>query len=271
MPKTNVAQEPHLNEARNEEHTQRVARLEAEVEALHAQLRRSQRLATMGTMAAMVAHEFNNILTPIINYARLARKNPSLTAKAISRAEEGSERATHICQALLGMTVAESGRPEPVDVSRLINETMAAMARDPAKDGIELRFEAPADLTILTHRVQLQQVVLNLVLNARAAVMQKPAPRLIDVIAVRAGEGALIRVRDNGVGVAPEDLERIFEPFFTTKRDPDGDSGGHGLGLAVCRDIMIALDGEIAIDSELGVGTTFTLRLPKEVSAASAA
>ena len=151
---------------------QQLATLNAEVASLREQLRRAQRLAAVGTMTAMVAHEFNNILTPIINYARMARTNPKFTGKAIDRAADGGERATNICKAILGLTGQET-QAGPVSVAELICETLAAMGREPAKDGIELVLAAPPDLTICTRRVELGQVLLNLVINARAAVLAK--------------------------------------------------------------------------------------------------
>jgi len=105
-------------------------------------------------------------------------------------------------------------------------------------------------------------VLLNLLLNARAAVLEKNAPRLIEVSAATAGSEVVIHVADNGVGIPREDLKRIFEPFFTTKPSPDGKPGGHGLGLAICRDIIQSIKGEITVDSTPGSGSTFTLLLP---------
>jgi len=248
------------------EHEQELSRLQAEVDALRTQLRSSQRLATLGTMTAMIAHEFNNILTPIMNCAQMARMNPELMDKAINRAAHGGQRAEKICRAILGVAGEDHEGPEEVNVSALISETIAAMAREPARDGIELILEAPPELAVLTRRVELQQVLLNLIINARAAVMDKSAPRRIEISARRAGDDTIIHVRDNGVGIAPENIERIFQPFFSTKPKPaaGSDAGGHGLGLAVCREIINGLGGDIDVAGEVGVGATFVLRLPPE-------
>ncbi len=243
-------------------HSERLEQLTAENQSLRQQLVRSQRLASLGTMSAMVAHEFNNILTPIISYAQMAQRNPSLTAKALDRAFDGGQRATDICRAILGLARDESAEPVRVNLGQLISDTLLAIGRDPKRDAIEIIIRTPADLSILTRKVELQQVLMNLLLNARAAVLAKNAPRRIEVSASAAGANAVINVCDNGVGIPRENFSRIFEPFFTTKPSPDGKPGGHGLGLAVCREIIQALKGEISVQSTPGRGATFTVLLP---------
>ena len=122
-----------------------VEHLQAENRLLREQLTVLQRRATIGTLTAMVAHEFNNILTPVINYAQLARTNPEMTDKALTRAADGGLRATGICQAILGLSRGEEDPLAEVDVAALIAETVTAMGRDPQRDGIELsRLDIPA-------------------------------------------------------------------------------------------------------------------------------
>ncbi|MFP4054667.1 MAG: sensor histidine kinase [Phycisphaerae bacterium] len=237
-------------------------KLIAENEALREQLRRSQRLATVGTMMAMVAHEFNNILTPIINYAQMARSNPTLTEKAISRAADGGLRATSICRALLGMTRGEGDGPEFVCVNELVTETLEAMAREPKKDRIELHVDVPETLIILTNRIELQQILLNLLINARAAVLPKPGVRRISVSARGDHTYLKVQVSDTGVGIPPENLQLIFEPFYTTRQSEEGETRGHGLGLAICREIIEEMAGKINVHSVVDEGTTFSVTLP---------
>ncbi len=242
---------------------ERLAKLQREVESLREQLRSTQRRAAVGTMLAMVAHEFNNILTPIISYAQLAKSNPALSDKAIARAADGGQRASEICKALLGLVGEDQARPVRVNLCRIIADTIVAMAREPQKDGIDLNFDIPVDLTVLARPIELQQVVLNLLLNAREAVMDRSTPRRIDITTEADGPVVLLHVADNGAGISPENLRDIFLPYFTTRRDAKGDSHGHGLGLAICREIITSLDGEISVDSTLGEGTKFTVRLPR--------
>jgi len=219
----------------------------------------------MGTMTAMVAHEFNNILTPIINYAQLARKNPGLVAKAIERAADGGQRAVHICNALLGITGQPTGEPAEQDLAELVGETLQAMARPLGKDGIELDLAIPAGLKVKARRVELQQVLLNLLINARTAVLAKErsGARSIRIDAERDDQWLRIRVTDTGVGVSAENFARLFEPFFTTRPDDEAGTPGHGLGLAICREIMTAMGGDITARSVPNEGTTFTIRLPR--------
>ena len=247
------------------EHDQQVAALRAEVEALRGQVKRSQRMASLGTMAAMIAHEFNNILTPIISYAALAESNPAFTGKAIDKAAKGGERARSICQAILRLAKGEGGELETVNLRALVDETMEAMGRRPEKDGIDLTVNIPEHLAIPTRPVELQQVLLNLIINARRAVLAHGSPRVLDIVAAEADGTCTIQVRDNGTGIAPENIEKIFEPFFSTARKGDND-GGFGLGLTISREIIEALGGTILVQSELKVGTTFTISLPEAVS-----
>ncbi len=243
-------------------HQEQLDRLESEVQSLKEQLRHAQRLAAVGKMTAMVAHEFNNILTPIVNYAQMARTNPKLAVKAIDKAADGGERATQICQALMGMT--QTGQDvRQLNLSNVVAQTLAAMVRDPAKDGIELSVNVPPGLTVKARSVELQQVLLNLLINARAAVLAKTGGAKRITIWACKKCGMEIRVADNGIGISPQNLQKIFQPFFTTKSPSGGESGGHGLGLSICRDIVTQMKGTISVQSALGQGTTFTLRLPK--------
>ena len=250
--------------SKTEVHEQQLARLQAEVQALRDQLRKAQRLAAVGTMTAMVAHEFNNILTPIINYAQMARKNPSFTDKAIARAADGGQRASNICKAILGLTREQPTEKDDVGLLDLVGQTLAAMARDPQKDGIELVLQIPSDLRLKTRSVELQQVVFNLTMNARAAVLAKSGPRRIELAGGRQDGWIVLSVSDTGVGIAPENLEKVFQPFFTTRSGSDGESQGHGLGLTICRDIVTSMGGTISVQSKVDEGTSFILRLPAQ-------
>lgn len=249
-------------QAGTETHEEQLARLRAEVEALRGELRRVQRLATVGTMAAMVAHEFNNLLTPVSNYAQLARKNPTFTQRAITAAADGTRRATEICEAILGLAQESPAEARRVDLAALVRATIDATAGGLAKRGVQLSVEVPPDLTIETHPVELQQVLLNLLLNAREAVMAAGGRRRIEVRAWARGEETFLQVGDTGVGIPPEHIDRIFEPFFTTRRDTSDGPKGHGLGLAVCRQIIAGMGGCITAESVPGCGATFTVRLP---------
>ena len=230
---------------------------------LRKQLRGAQRLAAVGTMTAMVVHEFNNILTPIVNYAQLARERPEMTAKALACTLSGGKRATDICEAILGMTRSATDEIQPFRVRDIIDETLTGMARDLERDSIDLVINVADDLTLDARRIELQQVVLNLLLNARQAVLARPTPRRIEISARDEPQGVLLEVRDNGIGISPKNLNRVFEPFFTTRKGGADCSSGSGLGLAVCREIIQSMNGQITVRSTEGTGTTFSLRFPQ--------
>lgn len=242
--------------------SQDVAQLRQEVRTLREQLRHTQRLAAVGTMAAMVAHEFNNILTPVINYAQMAQRNPSLVPKAIERAAEGGKRATDICRAILGMARGDRTGIEEVELGALLRQTLLGMARDPRKDAIELVIDAPEPVCILARQVEIQQVILNLLLNARRAVLEASKPRRIEITLGQAAGKALMVIRDTGVGIAPENINRIFLPFFSTAKEAQDEIRGHGLGLTVCQEIIQAMGGDIRVQSTVDQGSCFTVEIP---------
>ena len=214
----------------------------------------------------MAVHEFRNIFTPLQNYARLAQRGDERArAKTIALAGEGAPRAEAICAALLDLAGGDPTRAETVRVSAVVDEALAAMGRDPAKDGIRLVRTAPPKLAVHTRPVELKQVLLNLLLNARTAVLAKGRDKSIEIKAMKRGGEVLIRVGDTGVGIRPEDRRRIFEPFFTTRNDE-----GCGLGLAVCRQIAEGLEGRLTCRSQYGKGSWFTLALPAAAPAARA-
>lgn len=240
----------------------RLGRLEDEVCSLQKQLARAHRLATVGTMAAMVSHEFNNILTPMCNYARLASGgDEEMRNKAIRHTLEGSARAAAICRALLGLTGTEAQTPQKVSLAELLDETLDAMGRDFSKDGIRLVKKVPPRLTVTTRPAELKQVLLNLLLNARDAVMDKGRGQSISVSAGRSNGAVIIRVADTGVGIPPEIKKHIFEPFFTTRAGT-----GSGLGLAVCRQVVKSMKGRLTVRSQPGKGAVFTVSLPTKAS-----
>ncbi len=238
--------------------------LAEEVRSLREQLARTQRRATVGTMAAMVAHEFNNILTPMSNYARLAADgDEEMRDKAIRHTLEGSARAAEICRALLDITKNECQTPQRVSLLDLLDETISAMGRDFSKDGIRLVRKIPARLKVTTKPSELKQVLLNLLLNARVAVMEKGGDKNISISAEQSGDAIVLRVADTGAGIAPEIKKHIFEPFFTTH-----DKNGSGLGLAVCKQIIKSMKGRLTVRSQVGKGTVFTVSLPVKTAAA---
>jgi signal transduction histidine kinase len=244
--------------------------LQQQLTAVREQLTESQRLATIGTISSVIAHEFNNILTPIVSYAQFAltsaesdKPDMPLIRKALSKAYQSSTKAGKICASMLALARGESSFG-PVLVQKLVDETFSVLARDPQKDGIALRVQIQPDLQVVGDSVQLEQVLLNLLINARHALLGHSRNGAITIKATACDENEVrIQVIDNGPGIPRHVLSRIFEPFFTTKATAKrGEAKGSGLGLAICREILTHHHGRIDVESTVGKGTTFTLSLP---------
>ncbi len=241
----------------------KLAAVLAENETLRRQLRHAQRLATVGTMTGMIIHEFNNILTPIMNYAQLATSgDEEMIRKSIEKSAAGSQRACDICSALLGLMRDDVPDPVQADLAELIEQSLLAMGRNLAKDGIDLHVDIPAGTTVTVRPAELKQVMVNLLLNARAAVRLSHGGGSISISASAEAGRIALSVADTGTGIAPEHIDRLFEPFFTTKTGSDGEEPGNGLGLALCKQIITEMGGDIRVESTLGHGATFHLALP---------
>ncbi|MGN6507542.1 MAG: sensor histidine kinase [Tepidisphaeraceae bacterium] len=257
-------------EALEESVAQRLRDAQEQIAFLREQLTQTQRLATIGTIAAVIAHEFNNILTPVISYSQYALQSATsekpdheLIKKALNKSYLGATKAGRICTSMLGLARGESDHGL-VSVQTLVDETLLVLARDPSKDGIAVRVQVQPELHVVGDMVQLEQVLLNLLINARQAMIGKAGS--ITIKAAAPDDGACVRlsVIDTGPGIAPKHLDKIFEPFFTTKGTARrGESRGTGLGLSICREIIDAHHGQIEVTSELGRGTTFHITLPK--------
>jgi signal transduction histidine kinase len=147
-------------------------------------------------------------------------------------------------------------------MKRLVDEVIVLIKKDMMRNRVRLDVKAAGSLYARVNPAQIQQVLLNLLINARQAM---PGGGIVRVRLAMDPTGRLaqVSVSDTGVGIAPADLRRIFEPFFSTKSEPDAaGQGGTGLGLAVCRDIVEAHHGRLRAESRLGQGSTFTIILP---------
>jgi signal transduction histidine kinase len=247
--------------------------LQAQLDVLREQLTESQRLATVGTIAAVIAHEFNNLLTPIASYCQLAlneldkgKDDPELTRKALTKSVHHAMRAGKICNSMLSLVRGEREN-RTIKIQSLIDEALAVLARDPSKDGIALRVKVEPDLEVRGDPVQLEQVLLNLLINARQAMMMSDRGRGTGSITIKADhtdEGQVrINITDTGPGIDAKNVAKVFEPFFTTKTTAkSGEPRGTGLGLHICKQIVEGHGGTIEVESELGKGATFGLLLP---------
>jgi signal transduction histidine kinase len=263
-------------------------RLEQQFQQVRDSLMHSHRLATLGTIATIIAHEFNNILTPMISYSQLALSQPNdaaLMRKAVEKALAGAERAAKISSSLLGFA-READQQHAADVRATIDEAIACLARDPKKDNVDLSIDVP-DVRVAMSSVNLQQVILNLVLNAKQAMDRQGARKGGKLAITGRVKGNLVHlaVSDTGPGIPPQIRDRLFEPFVT-QRDgversgrggagaddaaggSDGDGApaerkGTGLGLCICRDLVRAAGGSIHVESTPGHGATFHLMIPQ--------
>jgi signal transduction histidine kinase len=234
------------------------------IETLRRQVAELQRISSLGVLAGGICHELNNILTPVLNYAKLGLRNPdpAFQKRAFEKILEAAQRAASLTGGVLGLARPQADRRDPADLTRLVEDVLMLTGKDLQKHRVRLDFRAAGRPHAKVNPAQIQQVLLNLIINARQA-MPEGGELRITVAPDSTGRMAEIRVADTGVGIAPEDLRRIFEPFFTTKTGPDSSGlGGTGLGLPVCREIVESHKGRLRAESRLGQGTTFTLRLP---------
>jgi len=258
---------PFLREERNliNAIAQQVAlileRKEAELERtqLENQLRHADRLATIGLLAAGVAHELNEPLANILGFAQLARKHdgvPLPVAGDLGKIEAASLHAREVIKKLLTFARQIPAQKMCVDLNEVVREGLFFFESRCAKMGIEVRCDLEAALpAVLADPAQLNQVLVNLVVNALQAMPDGGALS----ICTRAGSGCVyLAVEDSGTGMPPEVLEKVFVPFFTTK-----DVGqGTGLGLPVVHGIVTSHQGEIHVQSEVGRGTRVEVQLP---------
>jgi signal transduction histidine kinase len=263
-----------------EQLTRNVALAQEQLDALKDQLTESQRLATIGTIAAVIAHEFNNLLTPMVSYSQFAMESADsptpdmeLIKKALTKSYQASTKAGRICSSMLDLARGESTHGA-VDIQKLIEEVLLVLARDPQKDGIALRVQVQPGLSVSGDHVQLEQVILNLLINARQAMLGKGGSLSIKAQLMEDGREVRIQVTDTGPGIPEKLLPKIFMPFFTTKATArKGEARGSGLGLAICKEIIEHHKGRIEVSSEVGRGTTFNIYLPavKALPASNAA
>ncbi len=237
--------------------------LERRMAQLQRQVQRLQRFASLGTVATILAHEYNNLLTPVLSYCQYAqtRDDPELLKKAVAMAHKNGARLSNLCGKILGMAADDGMGPVDTGIRPLLDDAVACLGRDLGKDDIEVTIDAPPDLKARAHAGSLRQVLFNLVLNARQAMLDRGG-RLR--LSARKSESGCVEltIADTGCGIGAEDLDHIFEPFFTTKGHERDDRRGLGLGLYITRQLIEEQGGSISVQSRMGAGTTFTLTLP---------
>ena len=235
-----------------------------QIALLQQQLAQAQQLTAIGELASTVTHEFNNVLMTVLNYAKmgLRHKDEATRDKAFQKILAAGERANRITNSVLGMARNRSDSFEPTDLSKLVQESLVLLERELRKYRISVETnlaEVPPAKAIGN---QIQQVLLNLLTNARQS-MSEGGRIIIKLSHDDANDTVDLSIRDTGSGIPADKLPHIFAPFFSTKTGPDSSGkGGTGLGLATCRDIVERHHGRIRVESKVGVGTAFTIRLP---------
>jgi signal transduction histidine kinase len=235
-----------------------------ETEQLRQQLLQAQRLSSVGALASSVAHEFNNILTTIINYAKLGLRPVSDDAarkQALERILKGGQRAASIVSSMLGYARANSTHRAPTALVRLVEEALTLTEKDLMKHRIQVDTRFLAQPVVPAVPGQIEQILVNLIINARQA-MPRGGRLTVEIRENPTLGMAEIRIADTGVGIPPDQLRLIFEPFYTTKVPDENGHGGTGLGLSVCRQIIEQHHGRIRVESVAGKGAAFTIKLP---------
>ncbi|MFI4855692.1 MAG: sensor histidine kinase [Phycisphaerales bacterium JB065] len=273
---------PVVGSAEEEGAGSELDRLQHRVADLEAQLERAERLVTLGSMTGSVAHELNNMLTPLLSYAGLALSNlddEAIVRKALQKTLQTAERAGEVTDSLLRSTC---GANRTVSGSCLLNavvdDAFASLVRNPSRDGVEVLIDVPSELQLAISHGAMQQVLMNLILNACDAM--RPGPGTLAITARTAhvdidqpcshgntnknhSNEAVIRVADTGPGMPPDLIDSVFEPLVTTKTEPRSEQrGGAGLGLTVCRKLITQAGGDITVRSGQGLGTCFSIRIP---------
>lgn len=255
----------------------RMERTDREQVRLTGQLIRAGRLAELGELAAGFAHEINNPLQIMRSeqtliatlFAGLRKRGEVKESEALAEMEDSIrqiqvqiERCSTITQAILKFGRQSRSAPEHIDLAGFVPDVVAMIAKKAGSLGIKIQQDIYPDTpAVHVDPSSLQQVFINLLNNAMDAVTERHGTEGGELtILVRPGENGEVHiaVSDNGIGISPENLNRVFTPFFTTK--PAGK--GTGLGLSVCRRIIDGMGGSLEVQSQKGLGSTFTIRLP---------
>lgn len=267
---------PQNTQTQTDELLRRIDELERHLDQTRAELEAADRLSTLGLLTGAIAHECNNVLTPVLSYARAALDAPGdsvLQRKALQRAAEGAERVARIAASVLRLAGgAASPGPEPAscDPTEAISRAVGCLSRPPQECGIDLQVDSAPGLRLAIPPTDLEHVLLNLLLNSVRAM------RGGGVITIRCSVAptgstwniapgmALLEVVDTGPGIDAAVLETLFHPSRRGQRRADATEAipSNGLGLIICRRLVEASGGTIEAESQPGHGARFGITLP---------
>jgi PAS domain S-box-containing protein len=263
--------EQRQSETRLFESNQRLERAISELQTAQKQLVQQERLAAVGQLSAGVAHDFNNILAAILGYAEMIRYAPTNERQVIAGSDviiQSAGKAAQLVQQILDFSRKSIVRAKIIDLAPFVHKTAAFLSRT-IPENIKIQVQSKcAEAPVLIDPSQMEQVITNLVLNARDAmpeggviILETSVQTVTDeeeICKLTPGKYAILKVSDTGSGIAPEHLDHIFEPFFTTKEV----GKGSGLGLAQVYGIIKRQQGQVHIESRVGAGTTICIALP---------
>ncbi len=262
---------------RAEELSAAVTQATDELRVQEAKLRQGQKMEAVGQLTGGIAHDFNNMLAVVLGGLELAKRaltsDPAAVARHLDNAADGANRAAALTRRLLAFSREESLKPEPIVAAQLVSGMSELLDRTLGDAVTVVTRDEARGWLVRADRVQLENAVLNLAVNARDAmngrgrlVIATGAATLSDhqVDHCDAGDYVTLAVTDDGTGMTPDVVERVYEPFFTTKEA----GKGTGLGLSQIFALVRQLAGAITIDTAVGRGTTVTLYLPRDMAAA---
>ncbi len=227
---------------------------------MESQLRLHEKMASLGLLAAGVAHEVNTPLTGISSFTQMLQeqsKGDDSTQKLLSKIERQTERASKIVNNLLNFARQKRSAFVPVNLNEVVEDVLSLLEHQLTQSRVQVRLELSDDPPMLLgDENKLQQVFMNLVLNAQDSM---PSGGWLTVATSRDGEAVRASLSDTGQGISQEDISRIYDPFFSTKR---AGATGTGLGLSITYGLIQEHSGHIGVDSAIGKGTSFELRFP---------
>ena len=242
-------------------------RTQEALEQLRAELAHVSRVTMLGELSASIAHEVNQPLAAIVVNAEasqryLEQEPPKLSdaRRVVDRIIQSADRATNVIRRIRGLSKKVTPEMARLDINGVIEETVPLIRSQAISHRVTLRLQLASGLpAVLADRIQLQQVVINLVINAIDAMkLVTDRPRELEIRSqLYEGDQVLVAVQDTGVGIAPEKADRLFDAFFTTKPD------GMGMGLSICRSIIEAHGGRIWASSAAGPGAILQFTLPQ--------